>query len=718
MQWHKIFSVAFLALILSACGDGVEGSTETTDSTDSTTDSTDSTADSTDTTTEATDSATDSSVAISARLLTCPSDYTALTECSETSNISSVKPGVLAVYLAQGSEVLGNELVTATTTIGTLSKETGLTDENGLTIFNLTDNSIIGGGRITLTTDAAEQTTSGTLNFEIIASYLEMTIENNTAGLSLAQDASALITVNLSIAAQPYTSPVKVTFTSGCVSDDANNLDESIMTTNGVAQAKYQPNSACVGDNVITGSIDIDGLSESTTVTLDSFPAQSINYSGASPEWIAIKGTGGVGRKETSVLTFEVVNTEGSPVGAGIEIEFTLSGPSGSIIYPKTDATDENGKAITYVRDTTDENGEVTVYVSSGKVSGVVRVTAKLVDSDPLISSVSDQLAISTGLPDQNSFSLSLSDFAPSAWNHDGEVVDVTVRLADHWNNTVPDGTAVYFQTEGGKIQNSGNPTGFCLTVQGTCSVVWESAKPRPNDGLSTITAWALGEESFADKDGDGWFTDGDIFTNDNPADFNDKTDLGEVFFDYNNNNAYDGDSIEEFVVFDIETNPNDQQYTVSDDKFTGILCSEEQKTAGNCAQSLVHVRMNMTLAMASDEVSCKLFNGAAEVTNSSYDLSSEGAVNLTVVVQDINGNTPPTGTTINIETLNGQLNGTTSFTTFGSNINARKYQFTLDEDEADDVTEGLLTVKMVTPKNSEEFTCELTVIDDAPAAP
>ena len=50
--------------------------------------------------------------------------------------------------------------------------------------------------------------------------------------------------------------------------DEATNLNESIITTNGVTQAKYQPNSASVGDNVITASIDLDDLSQETRVTL------------------------------------------------------------------------------------------------------------------------------------------------------------------------------------------------------------------------------------------------------------------------------------------------------------------------------------------------------------------------------------------------------------------------------------------------------------------
>jgi len=686
MQWHKIFSVAFLVLILSACKGGIEGSADTSDST---------------TTDKTSDTTTDSTVAISVRLLTCPSDYTELSECSETSNISSVKPGVLSVSLTQDGVGVANELVTATTTIGALSKLTALTDENGLAIFNLTDNSDEGAGRITFSTDAASLSTEEVLNFEIGVTHVSMSIDNDIGSAELAQIATSLITVSITNDddGSPYTPSVTVTFSSACATAGTAKLDESVLAINGVAQSTYQA-LGCYGDDVITANASINNLSSNTTITVASSEVQSIRYIGAEPEWIAIKGTGGVDRQETSTLTFQLVDKNDLP-SPQKNVVFTLSGPSGSVIEPLT--------AIT------NSDGEVSTVVSSGKVSGVVRVTAKLADSDPVISSVSDQLTISTGLPDQDSFTLSLSDFAPSAWDHNREVVTVTVSLSDHWNNTVPDGTAVYFHTEGGKIQNPTIPVGYCTTVQGACVMNWESANPRPADGRVTITAWALGEESFADKDNDGWFSDGDIFEISTSTNFNDKTDLGEVFFDYNNNNIYDELSTEEFVAFDTETNPDDQTYTAADGVFTGVLCSDDQKSKIKCAQSLIHVRMNTTLAMASDRVSCKLYNGSTEVTNTSYDLSSEGAVTLTVEVEDINGNTPPTGTTINIETLNGKLKGTTSVTTSGANINARKYQFTLaNEDEPDEVTEDLLTVTMVTPKNLEEFTCGMNVIDAA----
>jgi hypothetical protein len=82
--------------------------------------------------------------------------------------------------------------------------------------------------------------------------------------------------------------------------------------------------------------------------------------------------------------------------------------------------------------------------------------------------------------------------------------VAVTARLSDHFHNPVPDGTAVYFTTNGGAIQPS------CTTVGGACTVNWISQNPRPQNGpisllgRPTILVYAIGEESFVDANGNG----------------------------------------------------------------------------------------------------------------------------------------------------------------------------------------------------------------------
>src|SRR5688572_24714604 len=69
------------------------------------------------------------------------------------------------------------------------------------------------------------------------------------------------------------------------------------------------------------------------------------------------------------------------------------------------------------------------------------------VDPDP-----SDQPSV--GIPDQASMSLSVETFNLDCFNTDGPTTDITVRLADQLNNndTIADGTPIYFAAEGGSI--------------------------------------------------------------------------------------------------------------------------------------------------------------------------------------------------------------------------------------------------------------------------
>ena len=67
----------------------------------------------------------------------------------------------------------------------------------------------------------------------------------------------------------------------------------------------------------------------------------------------------------------------------------------------------------------------------------------------------------------------------------DGETTLINIRLADAFNNPVPDGTTVQFRTEYGAIESS------CNTIDGLCSVTLTSQEPRrptdPNTLVQTL---------------------------------------------------------------------------------------------------------------------------------------------------------------------------------------------------------------------------------------
>ncbi|MDZ7685169.1 MAG: hypothetical protein U5O39_09385 [Gammaproteobacteria bacterium] len=84
---------------------------------------------------------------------------------------------------------------------------------------------------------------------------------------------------------------------------------------------------------------------------------------------------------------------------------------------------------------------------------------------DQTLVTLSDQLSVNTGIADQNSMSISSSQFALEGENEEGTKATITIRLADLFNNPVRDGTTVQFRTEYGSIQPS------CNTSEGVCSV-------------------------------------------------------------------------------------------------------------------------------------------------------------------------------------------------------------------------------------------------------
>jgi hypothetical protein len=255
------------------------------------------------------------------------------------------------------------------------------------------------------------------------------------------------------------TETVEVSFTSGCsdLSVTTANIDSPVATIAGIAQSTYLAQ-GCQGPDIVTATANAGGtvLSATGTVTISSPDSGSIEFISATPENISLKGVGGI---ESSTVVFKVRDTNGNVV-ANKDVDFSLNTEVGGIDWSPKFAK-------------TDSNGLVQTVVNSGTVHTSVRVRAEL-NEDASIFTQSNLLVISTGIPDQDSFSLSASVFNPEAWNIDGTEVTITARLADAFNNPAPDGTAVSFTTEGGAIEDS------CVTTNGVCEVTWTSQNVRP----------------------------------------------------------------------------------------------------------------------------------------------------------------------------------------------------------------------------------------------
>jgi len=482
------------------------------------------------------------------------------------------------------------------------------------------------------------------------------------------------------------TDPMDVTFSSPCLSSgNATITDGNIVTSSaGKALATYT-SKGCIGAggaDAIKATTTFRGkvLTASGYIFVKPDAAQTITFISATPELVSLKGTGGL---ETSVVRFQVLGQAGSPV-KGVCVSFALSTPVGGLKLVPSKCSPSGPE--TY-GSSTDANGFVSTIVQAGTVATAVRVTATANG----ISTQSNALAVTTGIPDQNSTSLSLSDLAPVGWEYDGIKSIATIRLADAFNNPAPNGTAVTFTTSGGAIDGS------CLTIGGSCTVEWRSQNPRPRpsatfsfsnitasgytltcsdgsrncrSGRVKILATAIGNESFIDGNGNGLYDDisKDLFATSNspkctPSVPNSSAsvgvangcdDLSEAYLDKNFNGVRDLD--EEYID---SVSSDDPAFNPSNGKYDGALCPEEALKNGYCTQKKVTVRDDAVLTMASEK---PLLVGLQSFLLSAGEPQRE----VPVLLADINGNGMPKGTTVTVNSTN-LVNATASLSFTGA---------------------------------------------------
>jgi hypothetical protein len=185
---------------------------------------------------------------------------------------------------------------------------------------------------------------------------------------------------------------------------------------------------------------------------------------------IVIKGQGGNGRTETASLTFKVLDVQGNPL-ANQQVNFVLVTAGGATLNTT------GGK--------TGADGTVVASVNSGSNPATFRVQATLpntaANGKPDLSTLSDTITVTTGLPVQKSFSISTTVFNPEGWNIDSSpakpAANIQVLLADAFGNPVPDGTPIVFQTNMGSVGSADR--GGCITQNGGCSVDFRAQNPR-----------------------------------------------------------------------------------------------------------------------------------------------------------------------------------------------------------------------------------------------
>jgi len=629
--------------------------------------------------------------------------------------VTEQEPATITATVMQGDTAITSKVVTFTTTLGHFTPESGtaLTDSAGVASIVLNSGDVAGAGTVTATIDSGEEATVGFTtqgSSEVIVRlgsgdpFTEGTIE-----LSLDQiSAGSTTTISVSLVEDSgafYTEPVDLNFTSVCAEEavPSAEIDTAVSTSNGQASANYLAK-GCVGDDPITVNAVVNGQNLSASGSVHVLPADvgSIEFVSATPETIGIIGTGAVGGSESATIVFKVLDTNGNPVN-NQEVDFALN-------------SDQGGVNLIPSRATTNNEGLVQTVVNSGTVATSVRVAATVVGSDPEISSQSSVLVISTGIPDQDSFSLSAEFLNPEGWSHDGTEVIVTARLADAYNNPVPNGTAVSFTTEGGSIEPS------CTTVNGVCSVKWTSQFPRPEGhvlgdannpthlpetantmgqkygGRATIVATAIGEESFPDLNGNGRFDEDEMSAFLGTDVSGQPYDLKEAYADYNEDGFYNpgeedaaeqaGGELEEFYDFN-----DDGAFTQEDGKYNGILCSVPAHAGCSSEQKSINVRGQLTLVMS---------GSSANVVSltPTIDIVGEGSGTGSIIVADLHNQPMPYGTTIEFSTTVGSIVAGGS-TEWGSDGHNGGQQFNVAIKGETEPKSGTLFVEIQSPLGS-----------------
>ena len=687
--------------------------------------------------------------------------------------VTEQTPATVSATVTNNGQAVSGVVVTFVTTLGdfTPSSGTALTNDNGLASIILNAGEQAGAGTVTATLPSSESasigfTTQGATQAVVRLGSGSPFVEN-VAQLSLDQiSAGGTSVVSVSLVdqqGQPFTESVDLQFTSRCTEETpaAASLSSPVNTSSGQATSTYLAR-GCVGDDLITVNAVVGSQNLSATATVNVLPADigSIEFVSATPEIIAIQGTGSAERPESSTVVFRVLDTNGDPVN-NRRVDFSLNSATGGVVLGPDSAT-------------TDQQGLVQTVVNSGTVSRTIRVTADVNGSDPLISTQSSELIISTGIPDQDSFSLSVSTINAEGWQTDGTNVAVTARLADAFNNPPPP-TVVFFTTEGGSIDDSDSS---CVTDStGACSVTWRSQNPRPTgqvltnslctpnqdadptilcarlpvttDGVDvngnpiregqnylgqsfggrvSLLATTIGEESFPDLNGNGRFDvcevvaftggtgkpcnpDGTI--NENGPDIvytgNDvggmPYDLKEAFVDHNEDGLFNpaepgGQSGGE------QEEPSDfNQNGIFDGKngqYNGVLCAEPQHEG--CAQEKsLDVRGQAIIIMSGS-------NPYITVQTPTITILGEGSAVASIILADLHNQPMPAGTTLLFSSTVGTVQAGATQDVPNTDANGGQ-QFQAVIGGASEPATGTLFVEIETPSGLRQGIAIATII-------
>ena len=446
---------------------------------------------------------------------------------ASSSTVTNAAPATITatVLSAAGTPVANNVVdFSVNATVGKLSATAALTDANGhaSVLLSPATSATSGADYVVVTTavnGSALTTQVGYQLSAVSAAFTSFTTDPQIGTKASPVPAYGQTQLTLTMTGVSSASPANLAVTSACPNGTATISPSTVTNTTGTQTFVYQDKGcgSLVPGAMDTVSASITGSSISPTtvpVYLTVPTVNSVTFVSATPSTIYLKGSG---YTESSTVVFEVVDTAGHPL-PNQTVNLTLSTFAGGLTMDKLPAAGvqppANGTALETKQ--SDANGLVSVIINSGTVPTPVRVIAWLSTASGNITTVSSNLAVVTGLPSQLHFSLAQLTTNIEGGDVDGTTNVYTVHASDRSGNPVPDGTSVVFWSEAGQIQGSATTT----TANGTSAAVAQfvTTAPRPADGRVTVLAYAIGEESFIDLNGDN------IYDNNEPF-----MDLGDV---------------------------------------------------------------------------------------------------------------------------------------------------------------------------------------------
>jgi hypothetical protein len=424
-----------------------------------------------------------------------------------------------------------------------------------------------------------------------------------------------------------------------------------IVVTQGKAETTYRAK-GCSGQDLVTarlynstgGVVDTGTLLASAQATIDVVPpvVNDISYVSTDNQILGISKVGNPALPQVAKLIFKVSDINGDPI-ANQKVNFAF-------------ASGATTASLATTSQITNPDGEVTAILNAAQNRTVLRIIASTdyTDSDGQSQTTfvsSEAISVHTGFPVQKKMTLALSTLNPHGIAEAGSTSVATVYLADSYGNPPPDGTLVYFTTEGGSIGAS------CPTsAAGSCSVTWVGQNNIPGTGtssvnevnelvgFSTIMAFTQGDSDFSDDNNNGLYDVGEAFSV-----------YSEPFRDDNFNLTRE---TQEPAPIDVDNNGS---YTAAAGVTTyqGTLCSAAAKAAGHCATNMaIWAQHRLVMSGEVDGADgVRLFRVSDKVEVFNVSLSNSPYY---LVLQDANDNIPANGTSLSVSSEGYQIEGET----------------------------------------------------------